>query len=80
MKRISDQNYEKEVSMAVSPKEAGIIMNAEGEPIILLPPGPISGTVTGESGAEYNHVLVDSPDLGRPVGKIVPPTVVFEHP
>lgn len=66
--------------MAVSEREAGIVINVEGNQVILLPPGPISGTVTGESGVEHTHVLIDSPELGRPIGKIVPSEVVFEHP
>jgi hypothetical protein len=66
----------------VSPHEQGFVRNQKGEIVILLPEGPIcSGlTVTGDSGTVYSHVLVDAPDLGRPVGRLMPPAEPVSRP
>lgn len=61
--------------------EKGIVTNAEGETVILLPSGPIRGTVEGESGREFYHVLVDDADLGRPVSRLIDESGnVYNHP
>ncbi len=67
--------------MSVSQQEAGIVTNTQGEIVILLPMGPISRKVEGSSGHDHEEVLVDDPDLGRPVGRIQPAgETVYKHP
>lgn len=58
--------------MSVDPCEAGIIRRDNGETVILLPPGPIRSEVLGSSGMIYQHILFDSPVLGRPTHKLEP--------
>lgn len=59
----------------VSQQEQGFVTNAQGERVILLPSGPIRPNLetVGTSGTVYSHVLVDSPDLGRPVAHMQVP-------
>lgn len=67
--------------MAVSQREAGIITNEVGETVIPLPPGSIRGTVVGESGREFHHVLVEDADLGCPACRLVEGSgIVYNHP
>lgn len=57
--------------MAVSEREAGIVRTQDGNTVILLPPGPIRRKVEGSSRYEHDEVLVDDPDLRRPVGRML---------
>lgn len=67
--------------MSVIPAESGITTNNAGETVILLPPGPIRGTVKGESGREFHHILVDDPELGRPASRLISGNgIVYNHP
>jgi hypothetical protein len=59
--------------------QKGIVKSKEGEPVILLPPGPIRTTVKGQTG-EYVQVLVDDPLLGRPTARVIPEGDIFVHP
>lgn len=60
----------------VSQQEQGFVSNTQGERVILLPAGPIRPNMetVGDSGTVYSHVLVDSPDLGRPTVRMQVPS------
>lgn len=57
----------------------GVVINKEGERIILLPAGPIRSSVVGSSGTVHEQTLHDDPLLQRPTAKIEPVTT-NQHP
>lgn len=52
----------------VSKREQGFVNNENGEIVICLP----SGRISGSSGIIYDYILVDDPDLGQTGHILIP--------